>query len=152
MRVLFINKANEDILNEITNFSSTNNNNYNNNDKNDIDNDKFNFNSIDNISKCKKLGKFLKDNDFDLKSIFSSNDPVCLKTAEIISSNFKEDIEMFVNLELRDYNQALNLPLELKKEFNNTLSKFKFCDMNSIENIDKYKNIEKKNEWYNKLS
>jgi len=143
MRVLFINQADEEILNETINRVSVDNS------TNNID--ELKFNSCDNISKCKYLGKFLKENDFNLKSIFSSNDPVCLKTAENISSNFEEDLEIFMNLEFRDYNQDRKLPINLKNELKDTINKFKFCEMNSIENIEKYKNIENKVEWYRKI-
>jgi hypothetical protein len=39
----------------------------------------------------------------------------------------------------------------LKNELKDTINKFKFCEMNSIENIEKYKNIENKVEWYRKI-
>lgn len=141
MRVLFINHANEDILENISNKNK-----FANREKNDDDNyDPLNFKDLDEISKCQFLGRFLKENDFDLKSIFSSNDPICLKTAEILSSYFKEEIELFVNLDLRDFNQNKEKLINFNKE--NCLNKFKFCEMNSAENIEKYSNVSNKEEW-----
>lgn len=127
MRVLFINHAEEEILNE--NCEAYNDENIPNN-----------------MAKCKSLGKFLKENNFILKSIFSSNDLVCLKTAQIISEFFNDNgIEKFMNFDLRDYNQPkVNLEKNRENDIKEILDKFDFCEMNSPENFEQYLN---KIEW-----
>ena len=138
MRVLFINHANDDILTE-TSSSLTHD---------EISNNciESEYLEINNITKCLSLGKFLKENDFMINSIYSPNDPKCLKTAKFISDVFGEAIEKFVNLEISDYKQDKTISSSVILD--DTIKNFKFCEMNSIENCEKFKNINNKFEWY----